>query len=313
MCAKGKSKTKKVLAIVGIVLAAIVVALAIVLSRLGTIIKSSVNQLGPTVLGVPCQLESCSVYPLKGEIEMKHLEVGNPEGYSTPYLFHLDGMNFKMSIWEIFKGAVHINEIRVIGPHVWYHKTLTSSNLSDLLKILEGKYPKNEETKAEKSEKPEGGKKTVVIDHILVDEGTIGLKFGVGGEIPLMKIELHDVGKDGALMPVQIVKMLVEAVVSSVISAVGNVGGAAIDGASAVGGAAVDAASAVGGAAVDAASAVGGAVVGGASKVIGGIGSLFGSSDKAEEANSGQEATEDKSAEEEAKYWNADAGDTSYS
>ena len=106
-----------------------------------------------------------------------------------------------------------------------------------------------------------------MIDHLLVKEGTVGIKMGIGGEVPLLKIELNDIGKDGAMMPVQVVKLLVTSIVKGVLSAVANVGGAAVD---AVGDAGKAAVGVVGDAGKAAASAVG--------SVAKGIGSLFGGS-----------------------------------
>ena len=93
----------------------------------------------------------------------------------------------------------------------------------------------------------------------------MGVKAGVGLEMPLAKVELFDLGKDGAFVPLQAVRILVSAVLDSVVHAVSSLGGATLG-----------AAGAVGGAAVKGASAVGGAAVKGAGAVVKGIGSLFG-------------------------------------
>ena len=56
-----KKPLVKTCRILGIILLVLVVVVGIVLARVGTIIKSSVNTLGPQVLGVPVSLEHASV------------------------------------------------------------------------------------------------------------------------------------------------------------------------------------------------------------------------------------------------------------
>jgi hypothetical protein len=264
-----KKPLVKAFRIIGIVLLVLVVVVGIVLARVGTIIKTSVNTLGPQVLGVPVSLEHASFYPLKGEIRMRNLVIGSPdeEKFGTNAIFRLGGLSVDLAMKDILAGDVHIRDITITGPEVWYQKTLTSSNIGRLLEILEEKYPPNDSKDKDKPETKKGESKPVVIDHFLFDEGYIGSNLFIGKKIPLLKIELKDIGKDGAFMPGQIVIILVKNILSSVVSLVANVGGAAVD---AVGD--------VGGAAVDAVGTAGKAAVGAVGSVAKGIGSLFGGS-----------------------------------
>ncbi len=263
-----KSIGKKILRGVGIFVAVLIVLIISAKFWLGATIKSAVNGLGPKVLGVPVEVESASVDIIGGKVRMGTLTIGNPEGFeSTPYLFKLDGLSIDLAVGDILRGNTHIYDITIDGPHVWYHQKIPSSNVSKLLDILEEKYPSDDKKKDEKKDDSDKEAKPVVIDHLLVKEGTVGIRMGIGGEVPLLKIELNDIGKDGAMMPVQVVKLLVTSIVKGVLSAVANVGGAAVD---AVGDAGKAAVGAVGSAGKAAASAVG--------SVAKGIGSLFGGS-----------------------------------
>lgn len=243
---------------IGIALSVIIILIVSAKIWLGATIKSAVNNIGPKVLGVPVSVESVSVDIIGGKVRLKTLTIGNPEGFeSTPFLFQMGSLAVDISMKDLFKGQTHIYDIIIDGPKVWYHKKLTSSNVSTLLDILEEKYPQNDKKKKDK-------KASVVIDHLLVKEGTIGLKFGVGGEIPLLEIELKDIGKDGALMPVQVIKLLITSIFKGVLSAVTGIGGVAVD--------------AVGG--------VGSAAISGVTSVAKGIGSLFGGSSETNASSS---------------------------
>ena len=251
-----KSTGKKILYGVGIAVAILIVLVLTAKIWLGATIKAAVNNVGPKVLGVPVEVESVSVNLVGGKIRMSSLTIGNPEGFeSTPYLFKLDGLSIDLAVGDILRGNTHIYDITVDGPHVWYHKKLTSSNVSRLLEILEEKYPSDDKKDDDKKDDDEKSK-PVVIDHLLIKKGTVGIKVGIGGEVPLLEIELKDIGKEGAMMPVQIVKLLVTSIVKGVISAVAGVGGAAVDAVGDVGGAAVDGVKSVGKAAIGAVGSI---------------------------------------------------------
>lgn len=269
---KRRSLGRRILRVAGIAAGILVVLAAIVLMRVGTIIKTSVNTLGPQALGVPVSLGHASFHPLSGKVRMRDLVIGSPDGekFGTNAIFRLGGLSVDIAMGELLAGDVHIRDIAITGPEVWYQKTLTSSNIGRLLEILEEKYP-SDGAKAQKEEKDgeasgKGGS-PVVIDHFLFDDGYIGSNLFAGRKIPLLKIELNDIGKDGAFMPGQVVVLLVRNILSSVVSLVANAGGAAVDAVGAVGNAAVDAVGAVGNA---------------ADSVIKGIGGIFGGSEGAE-------------------------------
>ena len=262
------ARTKKIFRIVGLSFAFIFLLLVFVIWRIGSIVEGSINTAIPAFLGVPASVEAVDVSVLSGKVHIKHLEIGNPDGYDTPYMFHMDSLNLDIALCELFKKRVHIRQIHIIGPHIWYHQKLTANNISDFLKQLPGGDKKQE--KAESM--------AVIIDHFLLDEGTLGVKAGIGLEIPLAKVELFDVGKDGAFVPLQAVRVLISAVFDSVVHAVSAVGGAALNGAGAVGGAALDAA-----------GAVGGATLKGAGAVVKGIGSIFSSDSESTDSISAEE------------------------
>ena len=212
--------------------AAVVVAILIVLPFvLGIFVAGTIRTVAPQILGVPVKVKWVSLSFLRGRVGVHGFEIGNPEGFNTPYLLHAGKVVVDLHVPDLLHGKTHIEKLHVIGPHVWYHRKLTESNLSVLLDGLDKRFPKDEkeedESKDKKKEKKKG--KPVVIDHFLFDEGTVGVKFGAGVEVPLAKVELFDLGKNGAFMPVQIVRVVLGAVFDSVMHAVSAVGAAAVD------------------------------------------------------------------------------------
>ncbi len=265
-----KFNRKKTGRIIAITFAVLAVILAVAVWRLGEIAEGVVNNVAPKLLGVPVSVEDVDISPLRGMVRVKNVEIGNPEGFDSPYLFHMDRLDIDVAVRDLFKGVCHITGIHIIGPHVWYHQKISSSNLTTFMGMLEERFPPPD-TKSEKAKtvsKEEKQAMPVIIDYFLLDEGTIGIKMGAGFEIPLLKVELHDIGKNGSFVAGQVFVVIMKAIVNSVASAVTSVGGLAVDGVTAVGEAAVQGVAAAGDAAVK-----------GVTSVISGIGSLFSGSE----------------------------------
>lgn len=268
----------------------VVVAIVLILNSFGgKVIQQAVNVAGPAALGVPVSLEDADFRLLRGNIMLKGLKVGNPEGYKTDGIFELGLLKVDLDTRSLLSGLVHIREIRIEEPKITYERGLTSSNLGDLLAGLEKK--PEDGTSAEKKsaeEKPaeapaetlagsEGGAK-VVIDALDIEGAQLNVSLtvaqGLSAPIPLPAIRLRDIGKDtggASLMDVitKVVKAILGAATDAIAGSAKLLGDGAVlvgEGAVAVGGAAVDGAAVVGEAAVDGVKVVGegAAVVGGA-------------------------------------------------
>ncbi len=267
-------------------LVVLVVVVVGVLSYLNTIVKTSVQEIGPRVLGVPVTLADVDIRPFQGEARIQGLKIGNPEGFKTEGLFDLDSLDVAVDLASLKTDTVIIRHILVKGPVVTYEKTMKSSNLKALMEQLESQAepgpgeepPPEAEPPAE--EKP--GKK-VVIEELKINEGKVLVSLpgmmGKAATLPLPPVEMNDVGKeeggDGeGASPVVVVRKVIGTVLSSVTSVVSGAGklvgeGAKMvgEGAMAVGEGAVKGAEAAGKAAGEGAKAVGDAAGKGAKAV----------------------------------------------
>ena len=274
------SHGKRLRRILAGILIVLVVLVLLATLRLGTIIKTEVNTAGPALLGVPVTVASVSVYPFKGEVNLRTLTIGNPDGYGSEYLFRLDRMRLELVLADLFKGRTRVREIVIEGPHVWYDRKLSRSNVGDLLEQLEKLAPPEDSEAPPEERKPPA--KPVVIDRLSMQEGTVGIRIGVGMKLPLPAVELKDIGKDGALMPVQVIRLILVNIFKGVLNVVAGAGGLAVEGVKDVGSLAVDGAVGAGSLAVDGVKGAGSLAadgVKGAGKAVGGmvsgIGGLF--------------------------------------
>jgi len=253
----------KVLIGIGILLVVLVVVAALFL---GPIIKAGVETAGPKIAGVDMTLEKATVNLLTGNVQLKGLIIGNPEGFKTPSLMELDQFVVDLKMSSLFTDTIVVKKIHIDGPQITYERGLKASNLSALQKNLapaeEAPAKAPEENVAKEKKAPA---KKVVIEDFLFENGKVNVSITLAGgkqlTVPLMPIHLKDIGKesDGASIPDvinevfgAITKGVGQAVASSADFAGDLAGdaGAALKDAS---GAATDAAKGAAGAATDAA------------------------------------------------------------
>ncbi len=247
---------KKVLIAVAAVL---VVLIVVVVLFLGQVVKSAVETVGPQVAGVEISLESARVYLLLGDVKLKGLVIGNPEGFKTPSAIELAQFVIDLDMGSLFTDTIVIKQIHIDGPQITYERGLKTSNLAQIQKNLAPDEEKPEKEKSdepkEKSDKPA---KKVVIDDFLFENGKVNISIALAGgkklTIPLAPIHLEDIGKDseGASIT-DIINEVFGAIMKSVgdaIAASGDLAGDALKGAT---GMATDAAKGATGMAGDAA------------------------------------------------------------
>jgi uncharacterized protein involved in outer membrane biogenesis len=197
---------KRALKIVGIVVLLLVVALVVVVANLGKVIMAGVEEFGPAFVGVPITLESVRVKPLRGHASLSDLIVGNPEGFKTDHAIRLDSISVDVDVASLKTDTVVIKEILIDGPRLMVELGLKKTNFGEIMKHIESATasdaPETEQAEAPE-EKPA---KMVIIQHVLVSGGKVGLSSpvlqGKAISLPLPTLELHDIGKekDGATL-----------------------------------------------------------------------------------------------------------------
>ncbi len=229
---------KKVLIGIGIVLVVLVAGVALFL---GPIIKTSVKTIGPQVAGVEMTLEKASVNLLTGNVKLKGLIIGNPEGFKTPSLMELGQFVLDLDMGSLLTDTIVIKKIHIDSPQITYEQALRSSNFSALLKNLEPdeKAPAEEPEEKVATEKKAPAKK-VVIEDFLFENGKVNVSITLAGgqqlTVPLATIHLENIGKasDGASIT-EVINEVFGAISKSVASAVaasGDLAGDALKGAS---------------------------------------------------------------------------------
>lgn len=275
---KGRgSVIKKILAIIGIV---VLVLIIVLVSFLGNIIKAGIETAGPKIAGVPMSVEKVRVNPLTGNVHVKALIIGNPEGFKTESLMELGEFNLDMSLASLFTDTILIKQILIDEPQITYEKALRSSNFSKLMDNLAPAEKPDQKTE-EQPEKEKGPSKKVIIEDFQLNGAKVHVTItALGGKkmtLPLPDIQMKDIGKGtGGTNIKEVVSEVFASIRDTVLKAVASSGEFAGDALKDAGGMIKDA----GGAATDTVKDIGGtatdAAKGAADSLKKGIGGLFG-------------------------------------
>lgn len=240
-------KAKKIMAIAGILVVVVLLALVIFISSLGRIIKAGIETVGSAVTKCDITVEKVDFSLLRGKLAITKLIVGNPEGYHTPSAFELDLVKVSLVPSSVLSDTVILKEIIIDGPQVTYEAGLGNSNMGTIQKNIAAFLPAGETTESTKEEpKVEAGTgKKIVIDHFLFENAQINLSVkllqGKALPVPLPKIETQglgraqDGGQDAGLDAAEAVAVVMNQVLSGVISSateaiaqLGNIGSEAV-------------------------------------------------------------------------------------
>jgi len=223
---------KKVFIGIGIVLVVLIVVVALFL---GPIIKTGVETAGPKIAGVDITLEKAGINLLSGNVKLKGLVIGNPEGFKTPTAMELGQFVVDLKMGSLFTDTIVIKRIHIDGPQITYEQGLKGNNLGRLQKNLaSGEEKPKEEKPEEPKEKPDKAAKKVVVDDFLFENGKIHVSMTIAGgkklTVPLAPIHLENIGKDeGGASLAEITSEVLNAIIQSAGDAVAASGDLASD------------------------------------------------------------------------------------
>ncbi|HTI70423.1 MAG TPA: hypothetical protein VMF06_10685 [Candidatus Limnocylindria bacterium] len=242
---------KKILIVLGVLLVVAVVALFLVGSNLGRIVKAGIEQFGPKFTGTSVTVESVSLSPSSGSGAIHGLVVGNPAGYTTPYAIRLGSASLALDPSTLLKDKVVIKSIQVTDPEINIEGGLTDNNLKKIMANLDSFSAGEKGQPAEST----GAKKKLEVDDFLLSGAKVNVKLSMVGlstpTVTLPDIHLTNLGTgpDG-ITPGALTKEIIGEIVSKTITAVtaqvGNLGKGATDAAKKAGSEAVDGAKKIG-------------------------------------------------------------------
>jgi hypothetical protein len=232
---KGIKAVKKLFIkiIIGLVVLLIAVVLVVFLS-LNTIVKKSVETIGPQLTKVEIKLGRANISPLSGSGQLTKLFVGNPEGYKTPSAIQVGDIKVKVNIASVLSDTIKIESINIQSPEIAFEGGLRGSNIGKLLDNLNSGSGGGGEKPATEAAKPSGkSDKKFFVRDVVVEGGKIHLSAtGLGGEeltVPLPPIHLQNIGSEkqgvtAAELARQILRPMLAGVTKAVADGVTDLG-----------------------------------------------------------------------------------------
>ena len=205
---------KTILYILGGLVALAVIAFVVVLFTLGSIVKTAVNKVGPTITQTTFVLNSAKISPFSGAGTLKELTIGNPKGWTTEHAFFLKEISIDLVPKSITGDHIVINSILIDNPEIIYETTITNSNLQDLLKNIQqaaGGDNQTAQTETKPEAKPAPEKKIEIKSFRLQN---VTIKVAGAGNVYTVKIPdlvMTDLGtKEGGLTSSQLATAIIK-------------------------------------------------------------------------------------------------------
>jgi uncharacterized protein involved in outer membrane biogenesis len=221
-----------------IVIVLLVIVIVIIGSRLDSMIKSAVENIGPRITQTAVKLDGVSVSFLSGRGRISGLVIGNPEGFKTESALKLADTRVRLNVRSVTTDRVVIDELIIDGPVVTHENGPSGNNIEVIEKNIQSYGRPSSPSKAppKDSKDKDSGHKKFQINRLLIKNGRVlmntALTAGKTIEMPLSDIELKDIGKGSNGATIQEVSSIVLASmmkgVSQAIASIGkSVGGVA--------------------------------------------------------------------------------------
>jgi len=141
------------------------------------------------------------IEPLSGSVEILNLRAGNPPQFSHEHLLKLDRFLLELDPDTLESDTLIIKEIHLEKPHVVYERKIRTDNLTafqDTLSIAAIQQEERTDDALEKQAIKEAETKRVIIEHLIVQGGTVRAKISKlpTTPLPLPTIEMKNIGKE---------------------------------------------------------------------------------------------------------------------
>lgn len=235
---------KKLLIILGSLLAVVLIGAFIASFFLGSIVTKGVNRFGPGITGTTVALDTSSISPLSGTGTLHQLTVGNPPGWRSEKAFSFDKVHLDLEPRSLLGDHVIVNEMVIEGPEFVYETKIITSNLREILNNIEKSIGGGGAGKPSDQPQPttkEGKPLKFTVKNFRLENARVTIGFGsnvLTAQMPALI--LSDLGtKEGGLTASELATQVIRRILADIT---GTVAAAALKSGAASGAAGVDAA-----------------------------------------------------------------------
>ncbi len=189
-----KKKKLNTIQIIGLVIIVIAVALLIIGSMTGGMVKKAVESAGTNALKVPVTLGGAELRILSGKVKLDDLVIANPQGYQNPTMLEAGKIFVDADLMSFTGDKARIQKIELDRITVTVEQKQLSNNIKEIMNNL----PKKDKPEPDQ---PKDEKK-VQVDELIISEAKVRVKLlplpGKSDtvEFSLPTITMNDIGKD---------------------------------------------------------------------------------------------------------------------
>ena len=221
---------KKLLIAVGVLVLLVVIALVVVASQAGSLIRNGVETYGPEITGTSVTLGGVDVSLLSGNASINNLVVGNPKGFKSSEAFRIAEVSVKLDVVSLFSEQIRIEKILIDGAELTYEQLNKQSNIDALKRNVE----KNTGAGSGGSDATEGSSSDVqlVIDDLYINGTQVNVLVAVLGKeeqqsVTIPDMHLKDLGKggsDGSVSAIvdEVVRLITKAATKAAVDELGK-------------------------------------------------------------------------------------------
>ncbi len=126
---------KIILSLLAIILLALGGITYYALSNLDSIVKNVIEKVGSDVTGSTVSVGGVKITLKEGRGEISGLHLGNPQGFDSAHLFHLN--NVALDLGNVFGDVIIIDEVLIDGADIIAEQKGQTTNLQALLENIE--------------------------------------------------------------------------------------------------------------------------------------------------------------------------------
>lgn len=220
------SKTMKIFKIILIAVFVVILAVAAILGisvyHMDSIVETAIEEIGPQVTHTEVTVDKVHLSVVDGLGEIKGLTIGNPEGYSSDYVFHLGHVALQIEPKSLLDEVYVIKQVTVDGAKIIAEQKALTTNLQTLLKNIEKSSASNSTSTEETTEENESVASSEVkkepqfmVEKIDITNNSVKLVTERWGEreLTMPDIQMADIGtKEQGVTAKELANMLVKRV-----------------------------------------------------------------------------------------------------
>jgi uncharacterized protein involved in outer membrane biogenesis len=119
-----------------VILLVLVVGGIVLYMNLNRIVRSTVEKQSTNSLNVQTRLQSANVSLFGGEVSLNNFEVGSPQGFQSPQMMTLGGVDVGVKLSELRNDPLRVNEIMIKDPRLVIEMQGTKFNIRKFIESL---------------------------------------------------------------------------------------------------------------------------------------------------------------------------------